>query len=159
FRRIGPNLYEGPANSRIAFVEDAGWQPHIAQPGVQLQRVPWWLDARWIVPAFVVSMAVVFITLVAWPVAALGRRWRRRRWSENVADRRRFVGVRLVLLLDAVVIVATIVLFVMPFIDPTVFNDPLDPVILVLYGIAWLAVCGAISTLWTVIRFWRNGVG
>jgi CubicO group peptidase (beta-lactamase class C family) len=159
FRRIEPNLYEGPASARIAFMEDTGSEPSIAQPAVLLQRVPWWLDARWIAPAFVASVAIVFITLLAWPFAALWRRWHKRRWSEDAGDRRRFVAVRLFLLVDAVVIVAAMVLFVMPFIDPTVFNDPLDPAILVLYVLAWLAVCGAIVTLRAAILSWRNGIG
>ena len=66
-----------------------------------VQRVPWSLDARWIVPAFVASMAVILLTLLAWPVAALWRYWRKRRWSQDSGDRRRNLAVRMVLLVDA----------------------------------------------------------
>ncbi len=109
-----------------------------------------------IAPAFVVSAAVVLLTLLAWPVAALWRRWRKRRWSQDRGDRRKYLAVRLVLLVDAAVIVATAVLFI---IDPTVLNDALDPLLLVFYALAWLGVFGAILTLWVAALFWRNGAG
>jgi preprotein translocase subunit SecY len=111
---------------------------------------------RWIAPAFVVSTAVVLLTLLAWPVAALWRLWRKKRWSQ---DRRRYLAVRLVLLVDALVIIATAVLFIMPGIDPRILNDALDPLLLVLYALAWLGVFGAILTVWAAGLFWRNGVG
>jgi CubicO group peptidase (beta-lactamase class C family) len=159
FKRVARNLYEGPANTRIALMEDAGSDSYIALPAVRLQRVPWSLDARWIAPAFAASAAVVLLTLLAWPVAALWRRWRKRRWSQDRADRRKFLVVRLVLLVDAIVIVATAALFIMRFVDLSIFSDALDPLLLVLYALAWVGVLGAVATLWAATRFWRNGVG
>ena len=43
--------------------------------------------------------------------------------------------------------------------DLTIFNDALDPLLLAIYGLAWLGVFGAILVLLTAIRFWRKGVG
>jgi hypothetical protein len=157
-KRVDRNLYDLPGNARIAFV-DEGSESYLVQPAIRMQRVPWSLDARWIVPAFVASTAVVLSTLLAWPVAALWRRWRKRRWSEDRGDRRRYLAVRLVLLVDAAVIVAAAALFVMRFIDLAIFNDSLDPLLCVLYALAWLGVFGAIPTLWAATRFWRNRVG
>jgi CubicO group peptidase (beta-lactamase class C family) len=158
-KRVEQNLYLiTPGNVHIAFVDD-GSGSYLAQPAVRLQRVPWTIDARWIVSAFVASTAVVVLTLLAWPVAALWRRWRKRRWSEDRGDRRIYRAVRLVLLVDAAVIIAAAVLFAMRFVDLSIFNDPLDPLLLVLYALAWLGVFGAILTLWAATRFWRNRVG
>jgi Beta-lactamase len=159
FKRVERKLYEGPGSARIAFIDGAGSESYVAHPGGSLQRVPWSLDARWIWPALVVSAAVALLTLLAWPVAALWRRWRKRRWSQDSGDRRKHQAMRLVMLVDAVVIVATVVLVMMHFIDLTIYNDALDPMILVLYALAWLGVFGAIPTLWAATRFWRNGVG
>ena len=159
FKRVERNLYEGPAFGRIAFIDDGGSESYIANPALRFQRVPWSLDLRWIGPAFAMSAAVVFLTLLAWPVAALWRYWRKRRWSQNSGDRRKFLAVRLVLLIDAIVIVATAVLSIMPGIDPTVLNDALDPLLLVFYALAWLGVFGAILTLWAAALFWRNAAG
>jgi hypothetical protein len=97
--------------------------------------------------------------LLAWPVAALWRRWRKRRWSCDSSDRHKYLAVRLVLLVDAVVIIGAAVLFTMASIDLTVLNDALDPWLIVLYALAWLGVFGAILTLWAAALFWRKGVG
>jgi CubicO group peptidase (beta-lactamase class C family) len=157
-KRVERNLYLTPANAHIAFVDD-GSEPYLAQPGFRLQRVPWAVDARWIVPTIVVSIAVALLTLLAWPVAALWRYRRKRRWSEDRGARRIYFAVRLVLLVDVAVIAVAAVLFVMRFVDLSIFNDALDPLLLALYGLAWLGVFGAILTLWAAIGFWRNRAG
>jgi CubicO group peptidase (beta-lactamase class C family) len=158
-KRVERNLYLiTPGNAHIAFVDD-GSESYLAQPAARLQRVPWPVDARWIVPALVASVAVVVLTLLAWPVAALWRYWRKRRWSQDSGDRRKYLSVRLVLLVDTAVIVAAAVLFTMRFIDLSIFSDALDPLLLVFYALAWLGVFGAILTLWAAILFWRNGTG
>jgi hypothetical protein len=63
------------------------------------------------------------------------------------------------LVIDAVVIIAATVLFIMGGVDPRILNNTLDPLLLVLYGLAWLGVFGAITTVWAAALFWRNGVG
>jgi CubicO group peptidase (beta-lactamase class C family) len=158
-KRVARNLYETPDGGRNAFVDDSGSESYWAVPALRLQRVPWSLDARWIVPAFLVSTVVVVLTLLAWPVAALWRYWRKRRWSRNSGDLRKHRAVRLVLLVDAAAIVASAVLFIMGSIDLTLLDDALDPLLLALYALAWLGVFGAILALWAATGFWRNGTG
>ena len=157
-RRVGERLYEGPGHTRIAFM-DSGSQSYFALPALRLQRVPWPLDVRWIGPAVAVSAVLVVLTLLAWPVAVLWRRWRKRPWSAVSSDRHKYLAVRLVLLADAAVIVAPVVLFIRGGIDPTIYNEALDNVLLVLYALAWLGVVGAMASLWVTTLFWRNGVG
>jgi hypothetical protein len=155
WQHVQRDLYEGPGG-RFAFVDDG--DSYLATPGLRLQRVPWFLDLRWIAPAFVASTALVLLSLLAWPVAALWRYRRKRRWSEDRGDRGNFLAVRLVVLVDAAVIGAAAVLFAMSS-DFTIFNDALDPWLLVLYGFAWTGVFGAVLTLWAATRFWRHGIG
>jgi hypothetical protein len=158
-KRVAPNLYEAPEGGRSAFVDDSGSGSYWAVPALRLQRVPWSLDARWIVPAFIASTAVVLLTLLGWPVAALWRYWRNKRWSRDGGDLRKHLAVRLVLLVDAVAIVATAVLFIKGSMDLTMLNDALDPLLLALYALAWLGVFGAILAVWAATRFWRSGAG
>jgi len=158
-KRVDQNLYEGQSFGRIAFIDDAGSESYIAHPAVRLQRVPWFLDARWIAPALFLSTAVTLLTLLGWPVAALWRYCRKRPWTHDSGDWRNFLAVRLVLFIDALVIVATVVLFTMRTIDPRILDDALDPLLLVLYALAWLGVVGAILTVRAAALFWRKGVG
>jgi CubicO group peptidase (beta-lactamase class C family) len=155
FKRVDQDLYEGPANTHLVFVE-AGAESYFIQPSVRGQRVPWFLDVRWIAPALLVSIAVVLLTLICWPIAALWRRWRKKPWGKDRDDRRKFLAVRLVLLADAAVVVAIAVFFTMP---ATVYNEALDPLMLVFYALAWLGVLGAIPAVWSAVQFWRNGIG
>jgi uncharacterized membrane-anchored protein len=140
-------------------VNDSNAESYLAQPAVRLQRVPAWLDARWIVPALAASLAVALLTLLAWPFGAPWRYRRKTRWSEARGDRHKHLAVRLVLLVDTAVIVATAALYIVATRDPTILNDALDPLLATLYGLAWLGVAGAIVNLWAAARFWRNGVG
>src|SRR5262249_28236721 len=158
FRHVGTNLYEGPGSGRIAFIDD-GVESYVAQPGVRAERVPWWLDARWIAPALAASIVIVLLTLLAWPFAALWRRWRKRRWSEQRGDRLTYRGIRLVLLVDAVVVVSTTVVFAMAMADASIMSEALDRWLIALYVLAWLGVLGAALVVWAVVRFWRDRVG
>jgi CubicO group peptidase (beta-lactamase class C family) len=157
FKRVEQNLYEGLANAHFVFVE-AGAEPYFVEPRarLQLQRVPWFLDVQWIMPALLASIVVVLLTLICWPIAALWRHWRGKPWSEDKGDRRKFLAVRLVLLADAAVVVAIAVFFSMP---ATVYNEALDPLMLVFYALAWLGVLGAIPAVWSAVQFWRSGIG
>jgi CubicO group peptidase (beta-lactamase class C family) len=158
-KRVERNLYETPEGGRNAFVDDSGSESYWAVPALRLQSVPWSLDARWIVPAFLVSTAVILLTLLAWPVAALWRYWRKKRWGRDSGDLRKHRAVRLVLLVDAAAIAVSAVLFIIGSTDLTMLNDALDPPLIALYALAWTGVFGAILTLWAAIQFWRDGVG
>ena len=94
-----------------------------------------------------------------WPVAVLWRILRKRRLSEDDGDRRNYLTVRLVLIVDAIVIMTTAVVFAIGALDYTIFNDALDPLVLGLYALAWLGVLGVPVAVWAAITFWRNGTG
>ena len=159
FKRTAKNLYEGPGNAHLALVEDADGS-HFAQPGFILQRVPWWLDLRWIAPGVVASVLVALASLLAWPVATLWRRFRRKKpWSESYGERRLYLAVRLVLLIDVGVFIATAAVFALASADYTLLGDALDPYVMALFAFAWAGVLGAALAAWAAISFWRNGTG
>lgn len=157
-KRLGQNLYVFPREMRLTFT-DNGSDSYFSGPAMRMQRVPWSLDVRWIAPAIIASIVVITLTLLAWPVAALSRRWRKKPWSLDSSDRRKYLAVRLVLLIDAVVISAFSAIWLVGEDDLTILNDALDPLILALYALAWLGAVGVILTLWVAMQFWQNGVG
>jgi CubicO group peptidase (beta-lactamase class C family) len=157
-RHIGKNLYEGPGPVRYALIEEESG-PDIATPAMQLQHLPPYLDVRWIVPAMEASIAVVVVTVFVWPFAALWRRWRNRRFSEVLTDRRLYHAVRLVLLVDLIAFLGAAIVFAFATADLTLLTEKLDPLILALYTAAWIGVIGAVAVVWAAVRFWRNGAG
>jgi CubicO group peptidase (beta-lactamase class C family) len=156
FKRQARNLYDGPANAHLALIEKPGGASYFAQSGFFMQRVPWWLDLRWIAPALAGSMLVALLSLLAWPAAVLWRRWRKRSWSDERSDRRRHLAVRLVLLVDMAVVIAALLLFGLGSADYTILGDALDPFLIVLYAFAWAGALGAVLALWAAISFWRS---
>jgi CubicO group peptidase (beta-lactamase class C family) len=157
FRRVSPRLYLGPNNSRLAFIHGDGGEPHFAQPGNILQHVPRWLDLRWIAPAVAASFLVALASLLAWPAAALWRRWRKKTWSKDPGDRRLHLAVRLVLLIDVAVFIATALLFALANANYTLMGEALDPALIALFAFAWAGVLGAALAAWAAISFWRSG--
>ncbi len=155
---LGGNLYEFPDGERFTFTNEGG-DSYFSWPIMRMQRVPWSLDARWIAPALTTSMAVVILTLLVWPVVALSRRWRKKPWSLDSSDRRKYMVARLVLLVDAVVVSAFSAIWLVGQDNPTILNNALDPLVLALYALAWLGAVGVILTLWVATQFWRNGIG
>jgi hypothetical protein len=143
---------------RYALVEGKSG-PYIATPALQLQPLPLWLDVRWIMPVLEASIAVAGVTVLAWPFATLWRRWRKRRFSEALIDRRLYHAIRLVLLVDLGVLLGAAVLFALTTADLTLLTAKLDPVFLALYTAAWIGVIGAPLVAWAAVRFWRNGAG
>jgi CubicO group peptidase (beta-lactamase class C family) len=156
YRHIGRNLYAGPV--RLALVEGESGS-YVATPTAQLQPLPFYLDARWILPALAASFMIVVVSLLGWPFAALWRRWRKKRFSESRADVRLYRVVRLALVLDVIVILAVTILFSSAMANPTILNDALDPKLIALYTAAWIGVIGAVAVVWAALRFWRNGAG
>lgn len=160
-QEIGELLFRGPKGNEIAFEEGPShaMRLNIGAPVLQWQRVPWHLDIRVIAPALVSSALISVLTLLAWPIAAVLRRRRGRRWSEDASMRRCHLAARLVLILQMAVIVATTALFVAGTANSTILSDALDPALIVLYGCAWLGVLGGVVAFWVAWQFWRKRVG
>jgi CubicO group peptidase (beta-lactamase class C family) len=157
-KRVGANLYEGPKGLQLAFEQKAGTEGRFISPAMEFHRAPWWEDARLVAPAMAASILILFLTLLAWPIAAFWRRRRERMLSRDPRDRRMHAMVRIIALIDAAVIAASGALYFggqnMVFL-----SDAFDPAILALSGLAWLGVLGAIPCIRIAISFWRRNVG
>jgi CubicO group peptidase (beta-lactamase class C family) len=159
-QEVGELLFRGPNGGEIAF-EEVPKQTMRYNIGAvaQWQRVPWYLDVRMVAPAVIASVLVSIMTVVTWPIAAIIRRWRGRHWSEDVWARRCHLAVRLILVLQLVVIVATCALFVASAVNFTILNHAYDPEVVALYAGAWLAVFGSLLAVWVAWHFWRKQIG
>lgn len=151
-KRVDHDRYESAKGVQFGFVGE-GEQSYLGLAAMRLQRVPWFLDVRWIAPAFLASSAFVLATLLAWPAGALWRRWRKKPQGIRADDRLRLT-VRLILLADAAAVAITAALLSER--DFTLFDEALDPVLLVLYVLPWIGVLGAPCIAWTAARLWGD---
>jgi CubicO group peptidase (beta-lactamase class C family) len=50
------------------------WSVDPVSPFMVWVRAPWYRDAAWLIPALIISLCVVALTAVAWPIGAVSRR-------------------------------------------------------------------------------------
>lgn len=65
----GERLAAKLVNGRVA-----RWSFDIVSPFIVYDRTPWYRDSTWLLPAALVSLAIVLLTALAWPVGAFARR-------------------------------------------------------------------------------------
>jgi CubicO group peptidase (beta-lactamase class C family) len=153
----GKDLYRQPQIGLMAFDAPAGVpRLTIGAPVQEFRPVPWTFDARIVVPAALSSLLAAALTLAAWPFLAIAR-WRGgRSLGYGAAARRGRLFARLVALEQLIAAAGFAVLYAAATANPTILNSTLDPVILVLYGLAWLGVAGAGISAWAALQIWRD---
>jgi CubicO group peptidase (beta-lactamase class C family) len=154
---IGGNALESSGGRRLAAVDGA--EPYLATPAIFFQRAPWFLNALWIVPALLASLLLALVTVLAWPSLALWRRWRWCAPNLGVKDRRLRNAVKLLLLVDLIVAGAITGLYLFAMADASRLNRGLDPLLIVLFALAWVGISGAGIAVYVAIDFWRRSVG
>jgi Beta-lactamase class C and other penicillin binding proteins len=125
---------------------------------MEWERVPWYLQARRVMPAAQTSLAIAAITLLAWPIAAYVRRRRQHTFGSSSLDRRDHTWTRIVLVVHILVVIG-IAYLIGKFDDLTQLNASLNPFLFALFGAAWLSIVLTLLPLWFAIRFWRDRVG
>jgi len=122
-----------------------------------LQPVPAMQSSAWIVPCMLVAIAVLLLSVIAWPVAALVRR----RYGVSLhMDARRVTAHRLarVAAMIAVVFLLGWALIVQAGLaDLAKFGGAMDAPILLFQILGWVALVGAGVAAWNAWLVWRGG--
>jgi hypothetical protein len=115
-------------------------------------------DQGLLLPIAIVSLVLVILALLLWPIGALVRRHYARRLELPDGERKLRRWARLACVLDLVLIgtYAAIVLGGLSNID--LFSSKLDPWLRVMQVLAFLAIVAALVALWNMIRSWGSGV-
>jgi CubicO group peptidase (beta-lactamase class C family) len=76
---VSPFLWVDPENherlaAKIVDGKAVRFSIDLLSPFMVFQRVPWYLDAAWLVPSLLASVLVLLFTALLWPVAAVVRR-------------------------------------------------------------------------------------
>ncbi|MFZ2236041.1 MAG: serine hydrolase domain-containing protein [Dokdonella sp.] len=78
-------------------------------PFMLFDRVPWWKSSAWLVPAFIVALLALALTVLAWPVSALVRRHYKAPYRLSGMDRKAHRTVRFAALVTLVTIFAAMI--------------------------------------------------
>lgn len=147
--------------AKVVDGEVTRWSFDTVSPFMMFDRVPWYLNSSWLVPAFLAGLAVVFLTALAWPAGAIARR--RYKGSAPFTGRRLKVS-RLthVFAWAAVLIFAVWAFFITSiFSDLSLLSGALDWVLYTLQFLTPIALFGLLVLaaynlwlVWTEKRGW-----
>ncbi|MEY2512158.1 MAG: hypothetical protein QOE26_2921 [Verrucomicrobiota bacterium] len=159
WREIGPLVYrevDGP--DVIAFRRDANGVVTDLFPSAPIQiaqRVTGFANKKLLLPVLGVSLGLLALTLVLWPVAAIIRKRYGRPLFSTTVDRVLYLLSRLFCLLE----IAFLALIVLPLsmADKNIafIGDGIDPWLTAAHALGWMSVFGLLVLTVAAVRFWR----
>ncbi|HXB22660.1 MAG TPA: serine hydrolase domain-containing protein [Candidatus Solibacter sp.] len=158
WKEISPMLFRSVnGQDRIAFVRDKDGRLVLTAnfPAVVFQRASWVNSTPLNRFLSTGSLAVMALTLLFWPAAALIRRHYRIRLELAPQQRRLRLLVRLVCVAD--IVFALGILLTVSGDDPTgLLSGKLDARLLLLQGIGALGALGALAVIYAAVRSWQE---
>ena len=136
------------------------WSLGSVAPIIVWDRTPWYLNSAWLLPLTYLSLGVLFLTMVFWPVRALVRR----RYASTIglegrdlqAYRASRIGATAILL----TLVAWVVMVSVMFGNLNNLTKDFLPVVLTVQVISFFAFIGGLAAaLWYAVTVWRRKGG
>ena len=159
FKEIGPLLFrESNGQDKIGFKrDDAGRNVLVIDfPFMVFQAAPWNLNSALNLPLIVVSLSIMVLALLIWPIAALIRWHYGRQLGLAASDRRLHRWVRIVCLIDIIFLAGFALFFTMAEKDISLLSPAYNPLLRILQLLGWLGCVGAIVALYNTICSWKN---
>jgi CubicO group peptidase (beta-lactamase class C family) len=163
-REIAPFVFQTDSGDTWAFEAKRGGLEILEYTDgtAARERMPWYRIADLVQALMALSIAVMVLSLLSWPVVALLRRFGAlpAPVPADSRSRRAALFVRLLLCLELGVATAVVLLLQADWDKRQIFVDALDPWLVALYVAAWLAVAGTPVVVWIAWRSWmRQGTG
>lgn len=159
WREIGPLLYrevDGP--DTIAFRRDGNGNVTDLLPAspIQLaQRVTGFANKKVLVPLAGVSLGILVLTLLLWPVAAIIRKRYARPLFSTTRDRMLYLLSRVICVLEIGLIVLIAVPLNLANRNVAYIGDGINPWLGTAHVMGWAATLGLIVLAIAAVRFWR----
>jgi hypothetical protein len=162
---VGPMLWRD-ANShemlgaKVVDGQAVRWSLGSVAPIIVWDRTPWYLNSAWLLPLTYLSLGVLFLTMVFWPVRALVRR----RYATTIGlegrELQAYRASRIAATAIFLTIVGWIVAISMMFSDLNLLSKSFLPVVLTLQVITFIAFIGGLAaTVWYALTVWRRKGG
>ena len=162
WREIAPYLWQDTAGGdRLAAdVVDGKVTRFSAEPYASImvfQRVPWWRSPSLLMVLLGLSLAVLALTVVAWPVSALVRRHYGMPYRLGGADAKAHRVIRIVSLVVLVTMLAALGLVIAMMSDFSLMGPGSDPLIVAIRLVALVVFpIGALLALWNAWQVLRS---
>ncbi|HEV2805222.1 MAG TPA: serine hydrolase domain-containing protein [Chthoniobacterales bacterium] len=159
WREIGPLVYrEVDGADVIAFRRNANGVVTDMLPAAPIQigqRVTGFANKKLLLPALGISLGLVVLSVLFWPVAALIRRRYSRPLFGNTLDRVLYVFTRLLCLLQVVFLLLIVLPLSMADKNIAFIGDGFDPWLNTAHALGWIVVAGFVVIAFSVVRWWR----
>jgi len=161
WREVAPFVWQEPAGKiRLAAVVKDGKIVNFASdelpPVMVLQPVPGWASAAWNMPLLFFMIAVLLLTVLLWPVAALVRRHYGRPLPLAGGEARIYRLTRVTALVDLLAFLAYITIISLIGTSTLSADVGTDPFIRVAQGLCLLGVVGTMISLWNAFLAWTR---
>jgi CubicO group peptidase (beta-lactamase class C family) len=159
WREVGPLIYrevDGP--DLIGFRRDANGVVTDMLPAAPIQmsqRVTGFANKKVLLPALSVSLSLLTLTVLLWPVAVIIRKRYGRALLSTATDRVLYLLSRLTCLLEIVFVVLIVLPLSMADKNIAFIGDGINPWLTAAHVLGWLAVLGLFVLTITAIRFWK----
>jgi len=120
------------------------------------QRVGLGQNQKVLLPVVIVSLSLLVLTLLLWPVAALVRRHYGLKLELTPQQRRMRLAVKLVVALDILFVVSLVGIVVSGLSNISAFNDHLNKWIYLAQFIGVLGAIGTVVVLYDAIKSWLD---
>jgi CubicO group peptidase (beta-lactamase class C family) len=157
WKEVAPLVYnEVDGNERIAFRRDASGNVTEMLPFPAIyegQRVPWFNNKRIINPIIGGNLALVLLTVLLWPVAAIVRKRYQRPLFAGKGDRVLYFLSRIVCLGELIFILAPVIALSQGLEHIVILGDAIDPWLQALHIFGWVLMAGLILLIVAAVRF------
>ncbi|HET6941979.1 MAG TPA: serine hydrolase domain-containing protein [Sphingomicrobium sp.] len=162
---VGPMLWRD-ANShemlgaKVVDGQAVRWSLGSVAPIIVWDRTPWYQDSAWLLPLTYLSLGVLFLTMVFWPVRALVRR----RYATTIGlegrELQAYRASRIAATAIFLTLVGWMVAISMMFSDLNLLSGSFLPIVLTLQVITFVAFIGGLAaTVWYALTVWRRKEG
>jgi hypothetical protein len=159
-REVAPLVFQDvDGEDYLAFQRDRAGRMELMYspyPLFVFQRVGLGQDRKVLIPVIVVSLALMALALLLWPVAALARRHYQRPLELTPQQRRLRIAVKIVLALDILFVVGLGAVVVYGLTNIAAFNDNLNKWIYLAQFIGVLGAVGTVVVLYDAINAWLS---
>jgi CubicO group peptidase (beta-lactamase class C family) len=162
---VGPMLWRDPDShemlgAKVVDGKAVRFSLGSVAPIIDWDRTPWYQDSAWLLPLSYLSLAVLFLTSVLWPVRAVVRRRYGGTLGVEGRELKAYRWSRIASVAIFATVIAWIVMISIMFGDLNYLTKSFLPVVLTVQLITIVTLIGGfLATLWYAATVWRRQGG